>query len=630
MNAKFDINKFKHPEKRTDQYQRQLERMEQQELETDKIELAVLRAAENLNEENPSQFIIYGEPQCGKTEMMICLAAKLLDDGFPFITILLNDSVDLLFQNLGRFQDSGLAPSPKHFSEILDPDYQMEGISHVVFCKKNARDLERFIDKIDSLGQVVVIDDEADYATPNAKINKPEKTRTKINELIEKLLGSNGRYIGVTATPARLDLNNTFNNDTSKWVEFGAHSAYTGQNHFFPVDFQVNRDVAYRLNLLPQDGDYPKYLRDALFSFLVATAHLNKGRQDHEMRNYSMLVHTSGKIEDHQQDMTAMRRVFENLIDSNSQNFDRYVEGIWQAAQERYPDNDPNEITDFVITNISRYKIIVLNSKRDVSEVGATDPKSLFTIIVGGNIVSRGVTLNNLLSMYFTRDVKSKIQQDTYIQRARMFGVRNDYLEHFELSIPSHLYNDWHRCFVYHKLSLDGARNENPPIWVTDKRVSAVAGPSIDKANVYHTNRGGMSFGLFRINGEISGQLAALQNKKFLSSDDLLKLHSLVGEQATPNHLIEFVKHFGGGNNQIAFYPMDDVSSFRSDPNRGDNIEKVYRSRGFWGQSNRDLEKSAVHHFKVFHYKNLRGRLFYKYNSEHIDRLAFLRNMKNG
>ena len=88
----------------------------------------------------------------------------------------------------GRFQGSGLAPSPKNFSEILDPNYQIEGISHVVFCKKNARDLEKFTDKIESLGQVVVIDDEADYATPNAKINRQDKTRTKINELIKKFI----------------------------------------------------------------------------------------------------------------------------------------------------------------------------------------------------------------------------------------------------------------------------------------------------------------------------------------------------------------------------------------------------------------------------------------------------------
>ena len=72
-----------------------------------------------------------------------------------------------------------------------------------------------------------------------------------------------------------------------------------------------------------------------------------------------------------------------------------------------------------------------------------------------GNIVSRGVTFNNLLSMFFTRDVKHKLQQDIYIQRDRMFESRGNYLKYFELTIPKHLYLDWQRCFIFHRLSLE-------------------------------------------------------------------------------------------------------------------------------------------------------------------------------
>ena len=156
-----------------------------------------------------------------------------------------------------------------------------------------------------------------------------------------------------------------------------------------------------------------------------------------------MLVHTSGKIDDHHRDKIAIQRIITTLMDQDSSKYESYVKGIWDKAKERYPEENSDSLVGFVLSNISRHKLIVLNSKRDVSVSGedATNPKSLFTIVVGGNIVSRGVTLNNLLSMYFTRDVRNKIQQDTYIQRARMFGLRNDYLEHFELSIPNGLYN---------------------------------------------------------------------------------------------------------------------------------------------------------------------------------------------
>jgi hypothetical protein len=71
---------------------------------------------------------------------------------------------------------------------------------------------------------------------------------------------------------------------------------------------------------------------------------------------------------------------------------------------------------------------VVLNSERDRTAAGdnATEPSSPFTIIIGGNIVSRGVTFPNLLTMFFTRNVRHKLQQDTYIQRARMFGARGE------------------------------------------------------------------------------------------------------------------------------------------------------------------------------------------------------------
>ena len=622
MEKQFNIDKFRNLDIKKDQFDQQIKRLNQRGFKTEKIETTVKLALDNLSDPNPSPFIIYGAPQSGKTEMMICLTAKLLDEGHEFIVLLLNDSVQLLSQNLGRFQSSGLAPSPYNFSEILDPSHRINDIRHIVFCKKNAKDLEKLIDKIDTIAQVVVIDDEADYATPNAKINKKDKT--KINELIESLLGAKGIYIGVTATPARLDLNNTFGNITAKWVEFGTHENYTGQDIFFPVG---RRDIQYRLRLLPDTGDELRYIREALFSFLVATACLHLNGQEH---NYSMLVHTSGKIDDHHKDKIAIQGIITTLMDQNSSKYESYVKSIWDKAKERYPEENSDSLVGFVLSNISRHKLIVLNSKRDISVSGedATNPKSLFTIVVGGNIVSRGVTLNNLLSMYFTRDVKNKIQQDTYIQRARMFGLRNDYLEHFELSIPNGLYNDWYRCFIYHKLSLDGARNGNPPIWITDQRVSAVAGSSIDKDNVYNTKSGELSFGLFTEG--LTDAIEVSEDKDLESHEKLELIKGLLPENAFPDHLIEFVKNFGGPGSieKIAVYTSTDVSSFSPDPNRNDDIENISRSRGFWGQFGRDKDSSAVHHFKIFHYNKLRGKLFYKYDCDDIKSLTFLWNIK--
>jgi type I site-specific restriction-modification system R (restriction) subunit len=212
----FNINRFRTPRATSVEYGRQLERLRLAGKYTRSIEYAVDKAVENLRSQKGRSFVIYGEPQSGKTEMMICLTGKLIDEGYDFILHLLNDSVDLLGQNLGRFSASGLAPAAKHFSDILDPSVQIKGHRHVIFCKKNGKDLRKLSEKLGKLRNIVIIDDEADYASPNAKINKGLKT--PINDLISGLLGTEGIYIGVTATPARLDVNNTFDNDSSLWV----------------------------------------------------------------------------------------------------------------------------------------------------------------------------------------------------------------------------------------------------------------------------------------------------------------------------------------------------------------------------------------------------------------------------
>src|SRR6202044_1022551 len=149
---------------------------------------------------------------------------------------------------------------------------------------------------------------------------------------------------------------------------------------------------------------------------------------------------------DHKTDLNIIYETLEALVRRSGRAFEKYAKLIWDLIAKRYPDADPDTLTEYILANISRNAIVILNSERDWKDNSgaATNPTSLFTIIIGGNIVSRGVTLNNLLSMFFTRDVKHKIQQDTYIQRARMLGSRGVFLKFFELTIPNALYSDWH------------------------------------------------------------------------------------------------------------------------------------------------------------------------------------------
>src|ERR1700693_4681466 len=166
----FNLNSLKKEAVVGNRYEKRLSQLVAERQAVDRIKAVVETAIENIKAGQKS-FVIYGEPQSGKTEMMIALTAKLLDEGHKLIVALLNDSVQLLGQNLERFQRSGLSPSPKKFSEVLPPEVVIGERQWVIFCKKNAKDLQKLIQKIEGHPDRVVMDDEADYATPNSRIN---------------------------------------------------------------------------------------------------------------------------------------------------------------------------------------------------------------------------------------------------------------------------------------------------------------------------------------------------------------------------------------------------------------------------------------------------------------------------
>lgn len=609
----FDVSKFKSKNTPiTLQYGRQIQRLIQSQKEVQSIEAAVRGAVNNLAA-NHRSFVIYGEPQSGKTEMMICMTAKLIDDGYQTIIHLLNDSVDLLGQNLGRFKESGLAPAAKNFSEVLDPAVKIRGQRNVIFCKKNGSDLRKLIEKLDGLDGVVVIDDEADYASPNSKINSG--TRTPINDLIRTILGKNGIYIGVTATPARLDLNNTFDNDSSAWVDFPPHSKYTGQDVFFPLEGPID----YQRTLLSDAGADPKHARQALFSFLVNAAYLNLLVNQVD-ENYSFLIHTSGKKADHKSDWTVIHKALEILVERTGESFEKYAEALWNMAHNRYSDADPDEVVHYILNNISRHAIVILNSERDWKDNSgaATNPKSLFTIIIGGNIVSRGVTLNNLLSMFFTRDVKHKIQQDTYIQRARMFGSRGDYLLFFELTIPQSLYVDWHRCFVFHRLALAAIKGGlGSLVWIGDNRISPVASNSIDRSTV-DLDRGEMAFGLF----DYEMSIEALLSDNATDEQKLASLHEKLGDKVVPSYLVSFIERTSiGKHGTLKVHQSMNVSGYKDA-----SMINLTRKRSFIGTNQvAKAPAAAVHHIFVVHNGVGRARIIYKFRGS----VQFIKNLAN-
>lgn len=367
----FNINNYRNLNTGNSRYDRQIQRMTTRGLETNHVANTVHKALSNLGSGKKS-FVIYGEPQCGKTEMMITLTSMLLDKGYNIIILLLNDNVQLLSQNLDRFRRSSIDPSPFYISEVLEENIGNK--TWIIFCKKNINDLKRLIDKLGNKHRKIIIDDEADFASPNSKINRSE--RTAINNAINDLLNTDGCYIGVTATPARLDMNNTFDNLTEDWICFSPHSGYVGKEAFFPLDFRADQSSMF--HFLPAEGDYPVHLRNALFSFFLNVAYINlfdinvKNRtksEDDENSSFSFLIHTSGNTADHRIDEDTTNKIIDVLSDDNHTQFQKYVREMYDIAVQKYGQDKADDLVRYVISNIRRKVTTVLNAASKANKI---------------------------------------------------------------------------------------------------------------------------------------------------------------------------------------------------------------------------------------------------------------------
>lgn len=545
-------------------------------------------------ERGGKSFVIYGEPQAGKTETMIALTCKLLDVGFKTIFIVMNDNTELETQNFDRFHAAPeLKPTPLRDWEVNDLDVKQlrQDRPRIIFCRKNSKNLEKLIDSCRFMTHRVLIDDEADFASPNTKINKNDATEInkKVGELAK--VNSDGVYIGVTATPGRLDLNNTFLNDSKNWVYLTPYPQYKGRSFFFPLTDEQIEKSDYVLTKLPETGDQPSHLKNAIYRFLVRVAVLNLTNR-HNSKAFSMLIHTAGKTNDHLADKKVVESVISDISNvslgtmSNSEEL-AVVDKLLKTCQEVELGDDPPAISDivsYILDNISKNEILTINHKEDKSNVErACRPKSYFTFAIGGNIVSRGLTFENLLSFFFSRSVKGKLQQNTYIQRARMFGHR-PYSQFFELAVPESLFEDWAELFQDHEQSLRLARSGHY-MHIQGKKNSVADSGSIDKRNVEEVSASENPIGqIFQSSTDVEAALCQPSAQPIQVIKDLIN-RNMIPTEAFPEEIFAYIMEVTGGKEQLVSlvrkhsqdgtYALQNISEY-SDGNE----ESIQRKRG--------------------------------------------------
>lgn len=437
--------------------------------------------------------LVLGYVQSGKTANYAALIAKAVDAGYRIVIVLAGMHTNLRRQTQSRLENDlsirlhGHSPikADTNWWPLTDanadigPKPNLSGLNSnanalIAVVKKNSSRLQYVVDFLqqidsDTLSRkpVLIIDDESDQATPNTKSAKGEISA--INDRIRDIWAQvvTGTYVAFTATPfANIFINPDDKNDLypSDFIySLPEPDNYLGASKFFdlPQNADEDDDVAADSIVIsvPEDEasvlvprgrnmeDYDPGMVPSLVSavnwFFAATA-IRRLRTD-ATEHSSMLIHTSHRVLAHD----ALADQLKSYIQRIAADPDAHRELIKRevAVQTAKPDvfrtgaTIPpwDEIWPAIRDVISTTKVAIDNGKSG-SRLSYPDNEPQTVIAVGGGTLSRGLTLEGLITSYFLRATDN---YDSLLQMGRWFGYRPGYSDLVRIWVGPGLLDDF-------------------------------------------------------------------------------------------------------------------------------------------------------------------------------------------
>ena len=388
--------------------------------------------------------LLLGNVQSGKTSQMFGIINAVADEGFKIFIILTTDNILLQQQTYERAMND--------FSDfcICDENDYIKFVNNnlkkpaLIILKKNGSILRQWKNNLSStnfcLGNpLFIVDDEADAASLNTKVNQNKKST--INKHLEEIrkLASCSIYLQVTGTPQSIFLQTIqsgWHPDFQYYFKPGKN--YIGGNDIFS---QNNEHIIFTDNEeapdIISDDEFPENgLKTALITHLISSADIfSSGGQ---VCNF--IIHPSVKTEQHSK---FAQKVGEYLNELNLGIDSSVAETLFKESYDNLKVTKPDiiplrEVISFVkgVLENDKVKILVLNSISTFED--ATQYSSGINIVIGGNSLGRGVTFPKLQTIYYCRVAKNP-QADTMWQHSRMFGYDRDF-QLMRIFIPPKLY----------------------------------------------------------------------------------------------------------------------------------------------------------------------------------------------
>ncbi len=344
----------------------------------------------------------------------------------------------------------------------------------VLVCKKNVSILTKVIKGLRSLNTsdnhreidvpLLMIDDEADNASINT--NKPDFDPTRINECIRRCLNlfRQSSYVGFTATPfANVFIQPTSPDEMEKDDLFPrdfiyslkAPDNYIGPSSIFenkgkwhsslvPLQDAFQRQDLFQLNHKKDwSGSqlFPSFY-DSIITFCLANAvrDLRNDKNTHRsmLINMSRFIDVQNKIKeivcDYFGEIRKSVKLFAGRNNELSNPTMARMKRVWDSQYENKIEFHWKAISDALFDAIKDIKVVVVNSKSARSLDYENNKNGLRVIAVGGLALSRGLTLEGLMTSYFYRNTST---YDVLMQMGRWFGYRPNYEDLIRIWIPN-------------------------------------------------------------------------------------------------------------------------------------------------------------------------------------------------
>ena len=404
-----------------------------------------------------------GKVQSGKTLSYTSLIALAIDNGYRVTVVLAGTKNPLLEQNFTRLYNDLEARRPNltPFRNPIPQDAEvirsvLHGGGHALIVvlknRKRLEDARRVLATPELRGfPTLIIDDEGDEASLNTQFRRGRQSA--IYESILRLRSALRvhAYVAYTATPqANLLISGIdgLSPDFGVLVEPG--QGYCGGATFFGTDRdRYVRPVSLAEAEEEQVWGIPDGLRQAIAAFLVGGAmrHLRESNAWH-----SMLIHNSNLRVDHERLQTAIRNLIELWRESlGLPNDDPATHELIALMQAAYEDlcstvhNPPTweNVRQQLRDEIWLVEVWMVNSLPLGRDPIGTPFRLKNNILVGGNMLGRGVTIEGLAVTYITRRASNETNADTMEQRARWFGYKRDYLDVCRIFVTAQLRDDY-------------------------------------------------------------------------------------------------------------------------------------------------------------------------------------------